>query len=349
MKPHIKPPTMKDVAALAGVHFTTVSLAFKGNPRIPAETREKILRTAATIGYKKDPAFMALCLRRGNARTKAPAPRLFYITNRSVQNGLFDTAHHRQFVAGAKAQSEALGYAFELVHIDSNAHTNDSLHHYLRREQARGLILGAFEPDRARLALPWEDYCVTKIDTPFLAPELPYVATDQFDAVLESYKMLRTLGYKRIGLVMGQMDDVSTESRHRAAVLLAQSRCQEAERVAPLLLPLGNRLAEAVPQLKRWIADESPDAVVSNWTNIKAMIKEAGTRCPEEIASASICLGRKDPRSAGIVANLKEVGAQAARTVARMLQSSKHQGSQTATHTLVKGTWNHGRSAPQKH
>ena len=52
-------PTMKDVAALVGVHQTTVSLALRDHPGIPVATREKIREAAARIGYRPDPALDA--------------------------------------------------------------------------------------------------------------------------------------------------------------------------------------------------------------------------------------------------------------------------------------------------
>ena len=52
--------TIKDVAKVAGVHFTTVSLALRRHPSIPEATRERIRRVAERIGYAPDPVFGAL-------------------------------------------------------------------------------------------------------------------------------------------------------------------------------------------------------------------------------------------------------------------------------------------------
>ena len=52
--------TQLDVAREAGVHRSTVSLAFRNHPSIPAETRERVMRVAKKLGYTIDPMLAAL-------------------------------------------------------------------------------------------------------------------------------------------------------------------------------------------------------------------------------------------------------------------------------------------------
>ena len=48
-------PTISDVASLADVSRTTVSLVMKGNPDIPAETKERVVAAIAELGYRPNP------------------------------------------------------------------------------------------------------------------------------------------------------------------------------------------------------------------------------------------------------------------------------------------------------
>ena len=59
--------TMKDVARRAGVDVSTVSLAINNDPRIRAETRERIVGIAQELGYHKN--FLARGLRSGRSFT----------------------------------------------------------------------------------------------------------------------------------------------------------------------------------------------------------------------------------------------------------------------------------------
>lgn len=59
-------PTLADVAAAAGVSVSTASLAFSGAGPVAAATRERVLATAAELGYS-GPNPMARSLRRGRS------------------------------------------------------------------------------------------------------------------------------------------------------------------------------------------------------------------------------------------------------------------------------------------
>jgi DNA-binding LacI/PurR family transcriptional regulator len=59
-------PTMRDVAARVGVSQTLVSLVLRNAPGASAETRERVLRAAAELGYRPDTA--AQVLRRSRSR-----------------------------------------------------------------------------------------------------------------------------------------------------------------------------------------------------------------------------------------------------------------------------------------
>jgi len=59
-------PTMKDVAARVGVSQTLVSLVFRNAPGASAQTRERVFRAAAELGYRPDTA--AQVLRRNRSR-----------------------------------------------------------------------------------------------------------------------------------------------------------------------------------------------------------------------------------------------------------------------------------------
>ena len=51
--------TLKMIAAKAGVHLSTVSLALNKHPSIPASTRERLEKLAAEMGYRPDPMLSA--------------------------------------------------------------------------------------------------------------------------------------------------------------------------------------------------------------------------------------------------------------------------------------------------
>jgi LacI family transcriptional regulator len=52
--------TQRDLAKMAGVSHTTVSLALRQHPSISDETRARILKLAHKLSYRPDPMLAAL-------------------------------------------------------------------------------------------------------------------------------------------------------------------------------------------------------------------------------------------------------------------------------------------------
>ncbi len=351
--PSAPPPatrvTIKDVARATGVHFATVSLAMRHHPRISLSTRQRIEAAATRLGYERDPVFQALSARRAHASQRQVRPTIAYLTNQSVENGLLETAHRRRMISGARRHADVMGFGFELLSVDRGAHTSQSLQRHLQKSGIAGLVIGAFRFDRAGLELPWRDYSVVKIDSRHIDVRAPQISDNQMQNVQVAHRELRQLGYRRIGIAVGASDELGTDDLHLSGFHLAQEDIPVAGRTEPLLFPIGTTQTEVVVRLlKTWIRDQRLDAVLCNWTNIRAMIRAAGYACPGEVACACLCLPQPTPGLAGIVANFELVARQAIALLAAQLSIASHGTPPLATHTYVEGHWHHGTSAPQR-
>ena len=342
-------PTIKDVARLAGVHFTTVSMAMRGHPSIPASTRERILAIANRIGYRRNEVFSALTRRRSNFSADYLSPRIAYLANQSPEEGYLKVAHNLLFVEGARRQAEALGYAFDLVFVAPGHHDSVSLERYLKSRSIRGFIIGSFIPGGPGLDVDWNDYAVAKINSHHMAPGVPFVSNDQYGEVRCAFSNLLRLGYQRIGLAVGQLDEQVTDGMHLSGLLLEQAGVAPRNRIPPLLFPSqASTSREVVPLLRSWMLQYKPDAVLCNWATIAEMIREAGFDCPRQVACASLCLSKPNPDVAGIVASLQPVGEQAASLLVSALRAEQRGIPELATSTYVQGAWSDGLTAPPR-
>jgi len=341
-------PTIKDVARCAGVHFTTVSKALRGNSSIPEATRNRIHTLAQRMGYRRNRIFSALSCQRNQEQDAGLSPSIAYITNRSEANGLYAQPHHAQIIRGAREQAEALGYGFELLSVDEGAHDSASLERHLAERGTVGLILGALERGRRNLTLDWSRYAAVRIDCRHLGLPMNLVSNDQLQSVHTAFRELRALGYSRIGLAVGQQDEEATGDLHLSGLLLAQSRLPDLEQVPPLLFPLGSSHEEATPLLAPWIAANRIDAVLSTWATIDLMLRDSGLDCPGEIACACLCLNGPHPTLAGIQGNLSLVGKRVVSQLAALLREDERGIPKLPVSTLVEGQWMPGASAPRK-
>ena len=105
--------TLQDVADRAGVHRSTVALALRDHPRIPADTRELIRALAEKLGYRQNPLVAALMRSRrsGNAVKHGT---LAFLTNYPTRDGWRPIHHNRpDFFPGAVARAKDFGYKLE--------------------------------------------------------------------------------------------------------------------------------------------------------------------------------------------------------------------------------------------
>src|ERR1043165_7947044 len=78
-------PTTREIAALVGVHQTTVSLALRNHPRIPLATRHRIQQAAQNMGYHQGARSTALMHRRRLRRTQRQAEVIDYISDEKTR------------------------------------------------------------------------------------------------------------------------------------------------------------------------------------------------------------------------------------------------------------------------
>lgn len=129
--------TQRDIARAAGVDVSTVSLALRAHPRIPAKTRERILGLAREMRYRPDPALSSLAAARWQGRRNATGSVLAFLSEdlRSAEPEL--KLYHR----GILDQARDLGYgvdAFSLEHYPSA----QAFWRVIQARGIRGVVIG---------------------------------------------------------------------------------------------------------------------------------------------------------------------------------------------------------------
>src|SRR5258708_33990268 len=100
---------MDDVAGRAGVHPSTVSLALRAHPSIPAATRERVCRIAEKVGYQPHPLVSALMSFRRSARSGPRHTTLAYVTTSRPADAWREARTLRDQVPGAQAPAGGTG------------------------------------------------------------------------------------------------------------------------------------------------------------------------------------------------------------------------------------------------
>lgn len=339
--------TLADIAAKAGVHVTTVSLALRDHPSIPPTTRARIRAVAKEFGYQRDPLLDALNFHRSRQHKQARSLSSAFVVHAGATR-LFSGNHYQPLVyAGAKAAAEARGYTLDIFVVGQGHLAPARLNTILDARGISTILLSTFEIDIEQLDLDWDQFCAVKIECLHLKPDLDAVSNDQLQVARLAMRQLRKLGYRRIGLATAREDQTRLEESFGMGVLIEQASLPEAECVPPLIFSLAE-----VPMLPRiipeWMRANQVDVIISNWNELLDTFATAGIRLPEDVAFASLDVPPSLPHLSGMVQNHRLVGQRAMEQLAIMADAYQRGVPEAQTITFIPGYWKDGTTAPAK-
>ena len=339
--------TLADVAARAGVHVTTVSLALRDHPSIPPATRARIRAVAKEFGYQRDPLLDALNFHRAHRNQPARRASTAFVVHAGTTR-LFSGNHYQPLVyAGAKAAAEAHGHSLEIFVVGNGHLAPARLNTILNARGITGVLLSTFEIDIEQLDLDWSQFCAVKIECLHLSPHLDAVSNDQFQVARLALRRLRALGYRRIGLATAREDQARLAESFGMGVLVEQASLPEDECVPPLIFSLAE-----VPILPRllpeWMNANQVDVIISNWNELPDIFATSGIRIPEQVAYASLDITPSMSNFAGVVQNHRLVGQQAMEQLAIMTDAYQRGVPEAQSITYIAGYWQDGATAPPK-
>ena len=189
-EPPAGPPTVKQVAALAGVSTATVSRALAGDGRVSEALRARVLQAAASLNYRPNRAARSLRVRR-SLTVGVVIP--------DIQNTFFTSV-----VRGIEHVLETERFTFLLGNSDGRPERERLYLDTLRAEGAAGVIV---VPSQRELDAYDELYAaglpVVTLDR--VAPGLKgdQVAVDNQAGAYAAVAHLTRLGHQRIGFVSG--------------------------------------------------------------------------------------------------------------------------------------------------
>jgi LacI family transcriptional regulator, repressor for deo operon, udp, cdd, tsx, nupC, and nupG len=193
---------MEDVARLAGVSTATVSRTLRGLPNVSEETRERVLRAAATLSYVVSP--IASRLASGHTRTVGVivpfASRWFF----------------GQIVAGAESVLREHALDLLLYNLGDALSRQRFFEHLPLRRRVDAVLVVAMRFADAELA------SLRSLGVPIVAvgatmPGAGSVRIDDVAAARSAIQHLLDLGHRRVGMISSQGSSLPVaEARRRA-------------------------------------------------------------------------------------------------------------------------------------
>ncbi len=336
--------TLQDVADRAAVHRSTVALALRDHPRIPAATRNKIKAIAASLGYRINPFVAALMQSRRSGQAVRHAT-LAFVTNYPTRYGWRPPHHDRpDFFPGAVERARDFGYKLEHFWLAEPGMTPARLCDILVTRGVHGLIVGRMPPGQGTLELAWERFSCVALGMTLRAPRLHHVTENHFDTAWQAMQQCLERGYRRVGFAFSDADDSpDVGARWVGAYLLQQLKFRPGDRLG--LCPGAPTDAATFAE---WFRRERPDALlVPHAQKIMEWLRALGRQVPRDVGLVEL-QDRPSSGTAGIYYDPKKIGALAVEMLTGLMHRNETGVPQDRHEVMLTGEWREGNTLPAK-
>lgn len=199
-----KRPTLRAVAARAGVSPMTVTRVLRGDACVSDPLRTRVRAAVDALGYKPNPAASDLmsAIRRG--RVASYRGKIAWIhVGKSPPNRAPNWM--QPVFEGVLSHAKRAGYLLERIWLNDPHLQPERLTSVLTARGVQGVILNDYHPDLEQIQ--WDRCACAKMRWESHLPPVHCAGADYFDGVRESFHQLRALGYHRIGMMLHSIHD----------------------------------------------------------------------------------------------------------------------------------------------
>lgn len=341
--PKSMPPTIRELAKLAGVSRTTVSMALRNSPRISSEVRERIIRLAAEMGYQRDPVVSALMNQLRVTRTARSAERIAYLTFWDTPNDWRKNANEIAYFNGARERAAHLGYELEAFWAREPGISAARLGRILQARGIRGVLIAPLPRGLGHVSLDCSQFACAALSLTVLRPNFHRASHDYHGGMQLALHSLKKLGYRRPGFANMAVFEQRTNHGWLSGYLTYQFRTPSIGRIPPLLMP-GLRHHDEWDRktFAKWLEKWQPDVILCNTEQPLHLCRELGYKVPRDIGFASLHKLRPEDPWAGIDRQSLEIGSAGVDLVVSQLQNNEFGLPSCARTVFINSLWREG-------
>lgn len=272
-------PTIKEVAAAAGVSFSTAASALRGEGKVREATRERVERAARALGYRRNWAASALAS--SGDRGELGGERVVYLlgVRGAIPEGVRDRA--RMLVSKGKG----LGFQIEVVKVNGLSMARRELRRLYYRG-IRGILLGPFTSLGAlRRDLPLDDFVVVALGRGASTPRFHCVRPDVMQAVRICYHHLRQSGCRRIAASFHRHQPALRDDWDRVA---AYGELWSRDHPGRLPLKVFDDPVWDPAAYRAWLEEVRPDGIIVFSVRDYHLLRELGVAVPLQMRVACL-------------------------------------------------------------
>jgi DNA-binding LacI/PurR family transcriptional regulator len=287
---------------------TTVSLALRDSPKIPAATKQRVLKIAQRLGYRPNAKLAELM---GQMRLKRDARQeaclgviSFYDSLRPWENAL----HLKRIYEGMTRRADALGYRLEPFWMRAPGMTYRRFRRILDARGIQGLLCFGSPALEEEMPPELDHYAIVTQGVSIKTP-LHRVTSHAYNDMWRVLKKVSQLGYRRPGLVLGEYEGSRSAHAYRCVYL---GWCDLVLGTPPPVPMLSLKHVEEEP-LVRWLEQHRPDVLIlahhyNALGDFERLLQRRGIRVPEDLGVAVVTQILEGTRFSGLQANQRLVG-----------------------------------------
>lgn len=296
------------IAELAGVSPTTVSLALRDSPKIPAATKRRVVALAKRMGYKPNAKIaelmMHLRLKPNPKREACFGVISFYEEAKPWEKAL----HLQRIYEGMTRRADSLGYRIEPFWLRAPGMTLRRFRSILDARGIQGLLCFGSPKLDEEMPPELDDYAIVTQGVSIKTP-LHRVTSHAYNDMWRVLKNIQELGYKRPGLVLGDYEGRRSGHAYLCAYLGWSHLVLGA---APAIPILQLTHVEEEP-LVEWYGRNKPDVLIfahhyNALADFERILQRHGIRAPEEVGVAAVTQVLDGTRFSGLQGNQHLVG-----------------------------------------
>lgn len=192
---------MKDIASLAGVSKSAVSIALSGKPGISDETRNKILQIVKDTGY------VPRSLVKADQLYNPPNAIRFVASTNSgiVQEQYMKQPFFTELLHNLEEQCRTHGYSLLFSAVDMQ-HFDRDIHQFVKDDSAAGVILLGTNLSREQIRKAAQNQPrMVVLDTCYETLDVNFIVINNSLGAYTAGRYLAELGHKHIGYVQSSL------------------------------------------------------------------------------------------------------------------------------------------------
>ncbi|RRJ97121.1 LacI family transcriptional regulator, partial [Opitutaceae bacterium TAV4] len=334
--------TIRELAVLAGMSRTTVSLALRNKPSLPKTTRERIQALARRHGYQPDPAVGKLMEKIRERKRNRQPDVIAYLTAYPKREIWREHPTLLDYFTGASARARECGYQLEEFWLAEPGMSERRMSEILRNRGIDGVIAAPMpSPDGTLTEFRWDYFSAVSLGYSLANPTLCRACNHQFHAMQLLMRELQKLGYRDIGLAMREDHDTRVNHNWQGGYFVGRNLIPGHRDIPLLLTPQWSR-----DDFARWLDAYQPEAVVTTGSEVREWLRDLGIRTPCELGFAHGNLGpaMRSEKITGIDQHSAQVGASAVDLLLSLMRTSERGAPVIPRLHMVEGSFVPGRT-----